>query len=72
MHRTIAAIGIVMSMTFWALAPAQAVDQDVKANRQRVGAVKPPREILDEQLPQRACDWIGPGGRAVYRCHVIN
>lgn len=58
MYRTLSAIGIVMSMTLLAVAPTQAGDEDVKAPRPHPGAVK----------VHRHCDWIGPGGRAVYRC----
>jgi hypothetical protein len=72
MHRIVSVIGIVMSMTVCAVAQAQADDQGVKASHQHASNVKVPRGIFDEQSPQRICDWIGPGGRAVYRCRTIN
>jgi hypothetical protein len=58
MYRTISAIAIVMSTTLLAVAPIKAADENVKPSRQNAGTVK----------PHRHCDWIGPGGRAVYRC----
>jgi len=67
MNRTKLVIGIVMSMTLLAIAPAKAGDQDGKVTRQHAKS-----QANDDPPPQRNCDWIGPGGRAVYRCRAIN
>ena len=58
MHRAISAIAIVMSITLLPAAPIKAADEDVKVSRQHA----------DRITPHRHCDWIGPGGRAAYRC----
>jgi hypothetical protein len=63
--------GIVLSVTVFASVPTQAADPDVSASR-HVGVIKAPRHTLvvaqKSAAPQRTCDWIGPGGRAIYRC----
>jgi len=64
-------VGFVLSMTVFAGVPTQAADLDVSASR-HAGFVKAPPQILvvaqKNASPQGTCDWIGPGGRAVYRC----
>ncbi len=62
--------GIVLSVIVFASVPTQAADPDVSASR-HVGVIKAPRQTLvvaqKSAAPQRTCDWVGPGGRAIYR-----
>ena len=62
--------GIVLSLTIFASVPTQTADPDVSASR-HVGVIKAPRQTLvvaqKSAAPQRTCDWVGPGGRAIYR-----
>lgn len=57
MYRTLSAIGLVMSLTLLTVAPT-AAGNDVNGGRGPAASAK----------NHRHCDWIGPGGRAVYRC----
>jgi hypothetical protein len=70
MLRTPSAIGVVLSLTFFAAAPAQAADPNTEVGK-RPG-VKPHRHALasapHNAVPQRICSWVGPGGRAIYVC----
>jgi hypothetical protein len=70
---SIISVGIALSMTVCAQVPTQAADLDVKVGGHGdvdVGKVDQKTLIvaLKNEVPQRTCDWIGPGGRAVYRC----
>jgi len=64
-------VGIVLSVAVLAGVPAQAADTAVNVSRHG-GAGKAPRQTLvaaqKSEAPQRTCDWVGPGGRAIYRC----
>lgn len=64
-------VGMVLSVAIFANAPTQAADLDVNISR-RVGVEKAAQKTLiaaqNGEVPQRACGWVGPGGRAVYRC----
>ncbi len=65
-------VGIALSIGLCTQVPAQAADQGVKVGRHaEVGAGKAAQKTIiarNDQVPQQTCDWIGPGGRAVYRC----
>ena len=65
-------VGIALSIGLCAQVPAQATDQGVKVGRHaEVGNGNAAQKIiiaLNDQVLQRACNWLGPGGRAVYRC----
>jgi hypothetical protein len=69
MRRT-TSIGIVMSVTFLAIAAAPAAALDGQTNRQVVK--KSHRQLHDvvqtDAVPQKTCSWVGPGGRAIYMC----
>ncbi len=73
MTRTLPAIsvGMVLSVAIFASAPTQAADLDVNVSR-HVGLAKAAQKTLivahNSETPQRTCGWLGPGGRAVYRC----
>jgi len=54
-------ICIAVSMTCCAIVPTQAA---------KIKYHHAPVVIRDEVAPHRVCDWIGPGGRAVYRCRI--
>ena len=63
-------VGMVLSVVIFASAPTQAADLDVNVSR-RVGVEKATQTLIVAQngeAPPRTCDWIGPGGRAIYRC----
>ena len=64
-------VGMVLSIDTFASAPTQAADLDVNVNR-RVGveeaAPKTLMVVQNGEAPQRACGWVGSGGRAIYRC----
>jgi len=63
--------GMVLSVAIFASAPTQAADLDVNVSR-HVGVEKAAQKTLivahNGEALQRACGWLGPGGRAVYRC----
>jgi len=61
-------IGIAVSLILAALAPTQASDLHAKSHRTHVAGAK--QKPVDPPM-QHVCDWIGPGGRAIYRCHSI-
>jgi len=66
-------IGIALSMTFFAL-PAYAVHYKTKITCHHACSVTAPRPaavVKQDNAPHRVCDWIGPGGRAVYRCTTV-
>jgi hypothetical protein len=64
-------VGMVLSVAILAGAPPQAADLDVNVNR-HAGVAKAAQKTLivahNGEARQRACGWLGPGGRAVYRC----
>jgi hypothetical protein len=56
-----------------AFVPAQAADLKIKAKPEVsvANAHGHARAIRrDDPAPQRICDWVGPGGRASYRCNL--
>jgi hypothetical protein len=55
----LAALGATVAV----IAPSQAAYHKAKIRHHLVRNEKP--------APQRVCDWVGPGGRAVYRCTVV-
>jgi len=70
-------IGILLSMTLFAalptaVVPTQAAIHGAKVKCLHAGIIKAPRRSFvvaqTNVAPQRTCDWIGPGGRAVYVC----
>ncbi len=63
-------VSMVLSVVIFASAPTQAADLDVNVSR-RVGVEKATQTLIVAQngeAPQRACGWVGPGGRAIYQC----
>jgi hypothetical protein len=62
---------MVLSVAIFASAPTQAADLDVSLSR-HVDIGKTPQKAFvvaqNTEVPQRSCGWLGPGGRAVYRC----
>lgn len=60
-HATIfvAALGVAVA----AAAPSQAAHHKIKTAYHLVRKEK--------SAPVRVCDWVGPGGRAVYRCTTV-
>jgi len=64
---------IVSGLILFAFVPAQGADLKIKPSQDVViakahghtGALR-----RDDPPPQRMCDWMGPGGRAVYRCNL--
>jgi hypothetical protein len=64
-------VGMVLSVAIFANAPTHAADLDVNVSR-RVNVEKAAQKTLivaqNGETPQRACGWLGPGGRAIYRC----
>ena len=64
-------VGMVLSVAIFASAPTQVADLNVNVSR-RVNVEKAAQKTLivaqNGETPQRACGWLGPGGRAVYRC----
>lgn len=70
--RQATSIVIVSGLISLALVPAQAADVKIKASwdagvAKAYGHARAIRR--DDPPPQRVCDWMGPGGRAVYRCN---
>jgi len=64
-------VGIVLSVSVLASVPTLAADLDVSLSR-HVDIGKTPQKAFvvaqNSDVPQRSCGWLGPGGRAVYRC----
>lgn len=62
-------VGMVLSVAIFASAPTQAADLDVS---RRIGLEKAAQKTLivaqNGEAAQPACGWVGPGGRAIYRC----
>lgn len=71
--RPTASIVVVLSAAFLtgfsALAATQATALEGKSKPHALRAHdKILHLMVAEPTPQRTCDWVGPGGRAVYRC----
>jgi hypothetical protein len=60
---------IVIGVTFLGITTSQAAIGKVHANHHHVRVVK---ALQTKPAPRRFCDWIGPGGRAVYRCSFVD
>jgi hypothetical protein len=58
-----AALGVALILA----APTQAAYHHMKIRHHHVAVVKSNPSAL-----HRVCDWIGPGGRAVYRCTTVD
>jgi len=62
---------MVLSVAIFASAPTQAAELDVNVNR-RVGVERAAQKTLivaqNGEAAQPVCGWVGPGGRAIYRC----
>jgi hypothetical protein len=52
---------IALGMITAAVAPTEAAVHKAKVHRPLIAA----------PAPQRVCDWVGPGGRAIYRCTTV-
>jgi len=64
-------VGIVLSVAVLAGVPAQAADTAVNVSRHGGVAKAAQKTLIVAQTtaaPHRTCDWVGPGGRAIYRC----
>lgn len=71
--RLTTSISIAFGMTLFAV-PAYAVHHKTKIScehRCKVEAPRPAVVLKQDNAPHRVCDWIGPGGRAVYRCTTV-
>jgi len=67
--RLITAICVVLSFAVIGnTAPAQANSHKTTVKHHGLHAVTTPPA---DTTPQRVCDWIGPGARAVYRCRLV-
>lgn len=68
---TAISVGFVLIITVFASAPLQAANLDVDVSL-RLGVGKAPQKTIiaaqKSESPRRNCGWIGPGGRAIYRC----
>jgi hypothetical protein len=60
---------IILSVTFFGAATSQAAIQKVHVKHHHVRVVK---TLRIDAAPRRVCDWIGPGGRAIYRCGLVD
>jgi hypothetical protein len=60
--------GIGLSLILAGLPPAQASDLHAKKSH-NAHLIRAKQKTVDPPIQQ--CDWIGPGGRAIYRCHSI-
>ena len=64
-------VGMVLSVAVFAGAPTQAADLAVNVSR-HVDVERQLRRhsivAQNSETPQRTCGWLGPGGRAIYRC----
>jgi len=63
MRRTTSTICLSIGIALFAIASTQAEPYRAKANFHRVPVA--------QEKQQRVCDWVGPGGRAVYRCKIV-
>lgn len=69
--RRATSIIIVSGLILLAFLPAQAADLKIKVSRDFDKVYGHARAIRrDDPPPQRVCDWMGPGGRALYRCNL--
>jgi hypothetical protein len=63
-------VGIVLSVVLFANVPTPAADLAATVSR-HVDIGKATQKALivaqNSKASQRTCDWIGPGGRAIYR-----
>jgi hypothetical protein len=57
---------VALGITVAFVAPSQAAYHHTKARYHHSSIVK-----TDPPASHRVCDWIGPGGRAVYRCTTV-
>jgi hypothetical protein len=62
--RKAASISAAIGMAILVVAPSQAANHKVSHHRSHIIKSEP-------AAPHRVCDWIGPGGRAVYRCTTV-
>ena len=70
--RPTTSIIVVLSAALFALAATQATALEEQSKRH---ALKAHHKVLHltavASTPARVCEWVGPGGRAVYRCHDV-
>jgi hypothetical protein len=64
---TIRALYIILGVTFLGVATSQAAIMKVHVKHHHVRAA-----LQIHPAPHRVCDWVGPGGRAVYRCSIVD
>jgi hypothetical protein len=57
---------VALGITLIIVAPSQAAYHHLKV-RHHLGAIAK----SDPPAPHRVCDWVGPGGRAIYRCTSV-
>jgi hypothetical protein len=58
---------VALGITLVIVAPSQAAYHHMKARHHHSPIAK-----SNPPAPHRVCDWIGPGGRAVYRCTTVD
>jgi len=66
-------VSVALSLSVCAQVPTQAADLHAKVSRHvDVGVGNADQKTLivaqKSEVPQRTCGWLGPGGRAIYRC----
>jgi hypothetical protein len=62
--RKATSFSVALGMVILFVAPSQAAYHKVSHHRSHTVKSDPPAQ-------HRVCDWIGPGGRAVYRCTTV-
>jgi hypothetical protein len=63
--------GILLSVIVFTTVPTQVADLAANVSRHDGVGNAPDKTLLVAQIsnaPQRTCDWVGPGGRSIYRC----
>jgi len=71
MRRTIS-FCIAFGLAFVAPSFTQAANHKANIKYHHGRVVQAASRALVMTSPQRVCDWVGPGGRAVYRCTVVD
>jgi hypothetical protein len=67
--RTAAPICLILGTMFFSAADSYADASSVRTNYERTRAVNAAETMA---APRQVCDWVGPGGRAVYRCNTTD
>lgn len=62
--RAAATILVALDIAICLVVPSEAAHHKTQVHHVRASNSSEPQ-------PHRVCDWVGPGGRAVYRCTVV-